>query len=92
MSVKAMFYVSEIKKTPSDFVAVTLLPVTRSKPKPTSEELAENSGYIGMNTDWSKYTPSGKLEMNVSTVTKAAQWFEDRLGKDVAINFEDPTE
>lgn len=88
MSVQARFYVSKVTKTPSDYVAVELLPVTRSVPKPPEG----SAGYVGYNTDWSKYTPSGKLEMNVSIETGAAVWFENRIGKDVAITFEDVPE
>lgn len=74
MSVKAKFYVSQIVKSVNPFVAITLLPVTRKD---------------GDNIDWSKFTPSGRVELNVSTETGAAQWFEDRIGKDVAITFDD---
>lgn len=74
MAVSARFFVASILKTASDSLAVTLLPVVR----PTND-----------NIEWSKYTPSGKLEMNV-TADGARAWFEDRLGKDVAITFDDP--
>lgn len=37
------------------------------------------------NADWSKYTPSGKLEMNV-TNQKAIDYFE--LGQDYFLTFE----
>ena len=72
--VTARFYVSTVTKQ-ANFanLSVTLLPVTRK---------AED------NVDWAKYTPSGKLEMNVSTDSPAARWFEDMLGKDVAMSFE----
>ena len=40
---------------------------------------------------WSKYTPSGTIEIT-SLNEDATAWFYDRLGKDVAIGFEDPTE
>lgn len=75
MTVQARFYVSQIVKTPSDYVSVSLFPVTRSNDK--------------SNTDWAKYTPSGKIDMNVSTSTSAAEWFEKRVGKDVSITFDD---
>lgn len=73
MSVTARFYVSEIRKTAADACGVTLLPVIR----PTDD-----------NIQWSKYTPSGKFEMNV-TADGAREWFESRLGKDVAITFDE---
>lgn len=40
------------------------------------------------NVDWSKYTPSGEIRLTVSA-DAAGTWFEDRLGKDVAITFAD---
>lgn len=43
------------------------------------------------NKEWSEYTPSGKIEL---TITKggATTWFADRLGKELAITFEDRPE
>jgi hypothetical protein len=38
---------------------------------------------------WAKYTPSGRIEMSISA-EGAQDWFEERLGKDVAITFDDP--
>jgi hypothetical protein len=73
VAVQARFYVSNIEKTPTEYTTVRLLPVTRDK----------------SNAGWSKYTPSGELWMNVHNSTGAAQWFEERLGKDIAITFED---
>jgi hypothetical protein len=40
---------------------------------------------------WSKYTPSGTIDIT-SLNEDATQWFYERLGKDVAITFGDPTE
>ena len=40
---------------------------------------------------WSKYTPSGTIEIT-SLNEDATAWSHDRLGKDVAIRFDDPTE
>jgi len=75
MQVKAKFYVNKITKSANfGHTSVELLPVTRK----TDD-----------NTDWAQFTPSGKLDMNVSTSTGAAQWFEDMLGKDVSITFEE---
>lgn len=73
MSVSARFYVSTITKHAADNFAVTLLPVVR----PTND-----------NIEWSKYTPSGKIEMSI-TADGAREWFESRLGKDVAITFDE---
>lgn len=40
---------------------------------------------------WSQYTPSGLFEIT-SLNPDATAWFRDRIGKDVAIMIEDPTE
>ena len=40
------------------------------------------------NKTWATATPSGTLTMHVSNPS-AADWFNERLGKDVAITFED---
>jgi hypothetical protein len=83
MAVKAQFFVHTITKhAQMTHIAVTLMPVVRAKPLPGSEA----------NTDWAKYTPSGKIEMNVSTESGAAEWFESKLGKDVSITFDDVPE
>lgn len=80
MQVKARFYVAQVAKNAGSFgnhLSVTLLPVTRK---------------TGDNVDWSKYTPSGKIEMTVSAETGAFAWFEERIGKDVSLTFEDAPE
>lgn len=78
MRVQARFYVNQITKNNTEYVAVQLLPVTRDK----------------SNAGWSKWTPSGKIEMSVHQDTGASQWFEEHMGKDLAITFEerDPNE
>jgi hypothetical protein len=40
---------------------------------------------------WSKWTPHGELTLTCLN-DDATQWFRERLGKDVAIDFGDPTE
>ena len=41
--------------------------------------------------NWARYTPAGSIEM--ATLNPAGlAWFEERVGTDVAITFEDPTE
>lgn len=40
---------------------------------------------------WSKWTPSGELKLN-STNQAATDWFMARVGKDVAISIDDPTD
>lgn len=44
------------------------------------------SGRGAENKDWAKWTPMGKIEMQVND-PGGAQWFLDRLGKDVALTF-----
>jgi hypothetical protein len=80
MAVAARFYVAKVERflvTQADVGrTVTLNPVLRA----TDD-----------NVQWSKYTPSGEIRLTV-TAQPAGEWFEDRLGKDIAITFEDPTE
>jgi hypothetical protein len=45
----------------------------------------------GQYATWSKYTPQGTVEIG-SLNEDATEWFRVRLGKDVAISFDDPTE
>lgn len=75
MAVKARFWIREFTKFGNtDNVKVILSPVTRQ---------------LGVdNIDWSKYTPSGEIMLSITTVG-AQQWFEERIGKDVAITFDD---
>ena len=39
------------------------------------------------NIDWAYYTPNGTLEMMINP--EAAKWFEDRLGKILAVELTD---
>lgn len=75
MAVKALFYVQSVEKTAasggSHATKVTLFPVVR----PTDD-----------NVQWSKYTPSGKIELTI-TAEGAQEWFEERLAQDVPITF-----
>lgn len=71
MSVTARFYVQQITKIASGYIAVQMMPATRGE---------ENKA-------WAHYTPSGKIEMNISPDTAAGPWFESMLGKDVTITF-----
>lgn len=74
MAVKAKFYVQQITRNASGGCVATLAPVIRG------EE----------NREWSKYTPSGKVELNLNPDAGAAgEWFESRLGQDVSITFDD---
>lgn len=75
MSVKARFWVREITKYGNAAnTRVVLAPVTRQSPD---------------NIEWSQYTPSGEIWLSVTT-KGAQEWFEERVGKDVAITFDDP--
>ena len=40
------------------------------------------------NKDWAAATPSGTIEMSI-TNPPALKWFEDRIGKECAITFEE---
>lgn len=84
MSVRAQFWVQKVTKQAAAGGDITrhveLAPVLRSVGQP---------GYNPEgNVDWSKYTPSGSIALTVSK-EGAGQWFEDRIGKDVAITFDD---
>ena len=82
MAVKARFWVQSFSKQAVSGGGVSahveLKPVIRSTGQPGD----------GQNIDWSKYTPSGLIQLTVSQ-EGAQQWFEERLGKDVAITFDD---
>lgn len=81
MSVAASFFVAEIIKNNTPYIRVKLLPTMR-------ENLQTGLDHSKINSvNWSKYTPSGEIWMNVSTETGAAQFFEDNLGVDVPITF-----
>ena len=82
MSVRARFWVQKITKQAVSggnyALHVELAPVVRSTGQPGYDPEA--------NIDWSKYTPSGSIQMTI-TSQGAADWFEANLGKDVAITF-----
>lgn len=82
MAVNARFWVQKVTKqavSGGEFSReVTLQPVVRAGGLPGAEG----------NVDWSKYTPSGEIRLVVSA-QPAGEWFEDRIGKDVAITFDD---
>jgi hypothetical protein len=83
MSVAARFWVQKITKQAAAGDAVTriveLAPVIRPSQLPGGDG----------NVEWSKYTPSGSISIAV-TAEPAGAWFEERLGKDIAISFSDP--
>lgn len=79
MNVQARFFVSTTTRksygNAETLCTVELKPVINGDP----------------NTDWSKYTPSGVVELTV-TVPETAAWFESRIGRPVAITFADVPE
>lgn len=79
--IHARFWVQKVTKTAVSqgniSRTVELAPVIRAAP------LDGGQG----NVDWSKYTPSGKIELTI-TAEAAGRAFEDAIGKDVAITFE----
>lgn len=50
-----------------------------------------NATTKGDYASYSKYTPSGAIEFTCLNES-ATEWYFDRLGKDVAVTFDDPTE
>lgn len=81
--VRARFWVQRVTKqaVAKGQVAthVELAPVVRATGQPGYDPEA--------NVDWSKYTPSGRIEMTITNETAAAE-FEANIGRDVAITFE----
>jgi hypothetical protein len=77
MAVKARFWIRTVTKhANTESLEVNLAAVTRK----TDD-----------NTDWAKHTPSAELKMFISQ-PGAQEWFESRLGKDVSLTFDDPTD
>lgn len=85
MSVAARFWVQKVTKQAVSGGAVTrhveLAPVIRASQLPGADG----------NVDWSQYTPSGLIQLTVSAPA-AGQWFEEMLGRDIAITFEEVPE
>lgn len=81
--VRARFWVQKVTKSAAAGGAFTrtveLAPVVRSVGQPGYEPEG--------NVDWSKYTPSGRIELTI-TADAAGEAFEAAIGQDVAITFE----
>lgn len=86
MAVRARFWVQKVTKQVTGAGPgvkgnitrhVELNPVIRGKGMPGADD----------NIDWSKYTPSGKIEMTISS-EGAGEWFESMLGEDISIIFD----
>ena len=73
MSVQARFFVSTVTKTANGYSPVVLLPAIKGE----------------ANKEWAHYTPSGRMELNVSNESGAVEFFERNIGKDVAITFDE---
>lgn len=77
MSIAARFYVSE---------------VTRFAYNPDATKVSLQAVARGPeNKAWATATPSGAVQLTIQNPV-ASRWFEERLGKDVAITFEDAAE
>lgn len=81
--IRARFWVQKVTLSAASGGAIArtveLAPVVRSIGHPGYDPEA--------NIDWSKYTPSGRIEMNITDLS-AGEAFQDAVGKDVAITFE----
>lgn len=78
MAVQARFYVAEITKQAYGGWA---------PPAPAGKVILQPVTRGEANKDWASATPSGRIEMTI--ITGALAWFEERLGQEVAITFED---
>lgn len=76
MAVQARFFVAE---------------VTRLASFPGCRLLMRVVSRGGANSDWASATPSGEITMNITNVA-AADWFAERVGKEIAISFDEAPE
>lgn len=61
--------------------------VTKSAYNPEAREVTLSAAGRGeTNKEWAKYTPSGKITMQVNNPSAAA-WFDENLGRDLEITF-----
>lgn len=85
MSVQARFYVRQLVKnayTSKQYAS------TYAAPIPAGEiQLSPVSGRE-KNAEWASATPSGEIKL--TTHGPAFEWFEARLGEEIAITFADP--
>lgn len=82
MSVRAICYVEELVIRPGDTSQDDTGPVGVVKLRPAAKGPYQN---------WARYTPHGSIELG--TLNPAAfAWFQERLGRDVAVTFDDPTD
>lgn len=72
--IAARFQIASITKRPNS-----------SEPYGVVELTAAINGET--NKEWAHYTPNGRIEMTVRG--PALPWFEERLGQEIALTFED---
>ena len=82
MAVVARFYVAQITKVAGGGYA---------PPAPRGTVTLRAVARGEENKAWASATPSGTVEMTIIN-SPAFVWFEERVGKDVAITFEDAPE
>lgn len=78
MTVRAIFYVEEISMKPAGNDDTGHVGVAKLR-----------AAAKGPYQKWSQYTPYGSLEIGTLNPSALA-WFQERLGSDVAISFDDP--
>jgi hypothetical protein len=79
MAVQARFYIAEVHQYASMGGWAAPAPAGKVVMRPVTRGEA--------NKDWASSTPSGEFTMTVHGT--AFPWFQDRLGKELAITFED---
>lgn len=81
MAVRAKFYVAEIRQF------ATAATGGYAEPKPLGEVTMRPVMRGEENREWASATPGGEIKMTVSG--SAFPWFQDHLGKDLSITFDD---
>lgn len=82
MAVRAKFYVQQVTKQATGG--------NWAPPAPAGSVVLQPVLRGEENKEWASATPSGRIEMTIRG--EALPWFEERLGKDVAILFDDVAE
>lgn len=76
-NVRARMFVSQVARNAGDTATVILQAVSRGK---------ENS-------EWSKYTPAGSVNLTLTREASAAfTYFNDRVGKEIFVDFSDASD
>ena len=83
MAVSARFFVSRVAK-----LATSVQPAGWAAPVPWCEVELYPATRGEENKAWASATPSGSIKMTIGNPA-AAKFFEDHLGKDVAITFDE---